>query len=335
MAFDASSSMVDAIFEKFESFSDRTAVLDFASGEKYTFQQLKQLTENVASGLAKRGFGKGDVLSLFGHNCLENAPIVFGAIVAGGTAHLVKPLASEQELCFHFNFVRPKIIVTTFGTSCKVLQAVRSADTLQSQILVIGGVEEGCQRAEDLLEDSGDANPWGRIEIDPLEDVALMMQTGGTTGMSKTVMITHEAVKIAVRELSTLEPKAHDDDVCLGYIPFNHVFSFILFYGAWLRLGCTVLNVNSYNPAVHLKAIEKHKITRMGITPTALVSLITNPSFDETDLSSILTVRCGGAAMSRDSEKHLLASFLKVAPNADFSQVSSVCYSVINHEHLR
>lgn len=286
----------------------------------------------VASALARRGFVKGDFLSLFGENCIENAPIVFGAIAAGATVHLVKPLAPANELRHYFNLVRPKIIVTTVGAVADVINNSIEENGHKSVIYVIGGDVEGCYRAEDLLEDSGDANPWGRVDIDPLKDVALMMQTGGTTGLSKIVMITHDAAMQAVEQYaSSLEPKPPGDDLCLGYIPFNYVFSFILFYGAWLRLGCAVVNINSFNSEVHLKAIEKHKVTRMVFTPAALMNLMACSSFEKTDLSSILTVRCGGAAMSGESEKQLFTPFAKVAKNADFAQVSLNVHRLINN----
>lgn len=318
-------SLIDLIYEKFDSFpANKIALLDDSSGKSFTFGELKRVTGRVASGLVKVGFGKGHVLSLFGANCIENAPIAHGALVTGGTVHLVKPRASKEELQFHFDLVRPKAIVSTAGATEAVLEALRAASVHVENIYVIGGAVKGCRRAEELLDDPGDANPWGSVEINPHEDVALLMQTGGTTGISKTVVTSHEAAKLAVLEAIECLTAEREEEMSLGYLPFNHIFSFVLLHAVWLHQGVGVVNISILNPETMLRAIESHKVTRIGLTPVAMAVLQSHPYFEKADLSSICEVVMGATTIPAETEMAIRKVLeRRIMPDANIQQVEN------------
>jgi acyl-CoA synthetase (AMP-forming)/AMP-acid ligase II len=71
------------LFEHAARFGDKPALVDGPTGRTLSYRQLAEAVERVAAGLAARGFGKGDVLTLSSPNLPEYAVAMYGAMAAG------------------------------------------------------------------------------------------------------------------------------------------------------------------------------------------------------------------------------------------------------------
>jgi len=147
--------------------------------------------------------------------------------------------------------------------------------------------------------------------IDPSQDTALILYTGGTTGVPKGAALSHASLSsnvIALREWVRL-PKtpggppeqletggAH---TYLGVLPWYHSFGLTLcmltscFSAS--RLVC-IPNPRAGKPPFTdvLKAIQQHKITAVVAVPTIYSAIVNHPLTDKFDMSSI--VACGSGA---------------------------------------
>lgn len=198
-------------------------------------------------------------MSLLTTNCLENAPLTFGCWAAGGCCHLLKLAMDADELRDHLTLVRPRVVVVSPEARSTLTSALPEAGQIH---LFSFGVEEHdpqFRSVHDLLEDSGDASPWGVLTCDP-EDPVLLLLTGGTTGRSKTVALSHAAVKSAMQALQRsldLEKNAH---VCAAYFPFSHVYSMVVLFCSFLRQGTTLVVLNTTEAEAVLHAVQRFKV---------------------------------------------------------------------------
>ena len=94
------------------TYGDKPAIIDGPSGRTITFTQLAGAIQQVAASLARRGFGKGDVMAIYSPNVPEYA-IAFHAVAkAGGNNTTVNPLYTTDELAHQLNDAGAKFLLT-------------------------------------------------------------------------------------------------------------------------------------------------------------------------------------------------------------------------------
>src|SRR5262249_7707945 len=100
------------VLQHAERLAEQPALIDGATGRTLTYGQLAKAVQHVAASLARRGFGKGDVLALYSPN-LPEYPIPFlAAALLGGTTTTINPLYTVDELTFQLNDARAKYLLT-------------------------------------------------------------------------------------------------------------------------------------------------------------------------------------------------------------------------------
>jgi long-chain acyl-CoA synthetase len=163
---------------------------------------------------------------------------------------------------------------------------------------------------------AGDILPWGRVlaggrdgagivqpdesavqPIDPLHDIALLQYTGGTTGVPKGAMLTHQNLSANARQLRAVDPDRDARDVTLGALPLFHVFANSCILNRTLVNGGCIAMLARFNAGQVLAAIARVRPTSLFVVPTMLQVLLDHPRFVRTDLSSLREIVSGGAPL--------------------------------------
>ena len=165
---------------------DKPALIDGPTGRTLTYRQLADGVRRAAAGLAKRGFGKGDVFAIYSPNLPEYA-VVFLARGrrSGGINTTANPLYTADELAKQLTDSRARFLVTVPPFLDKAKEA--AAKSAVEEVFVFGAAE-GATPFADLLQ-AGDEPP--AVAIDPAEDLVALPYSSGTTGLPKGVMLTH------------------------------------------------------------------------------------------------------------------------------------------------
>jgi long-chain acyl-CoA synthetase len=130
-----------------------------------------------------------------------------------------------------------------------------------------------------------------QADADPEED-AILLYTGGTTGRSKGVRLSHTNILSNALEIG-LGLEARRQDVYLHAAPMFH--SGDLIATAWLLLGATHCYLPAYSPQTFLEAIVRHRVSAMTAVPTMLIEAIRYPGFSSFDVSGVRLVFYGSA----------------------------------------
>ncbi len=127
-----------------------------------------------------------------------------------------------------------------------------------------------------------------------MDSVAALQYTGGTTGVSKGVVLTHDNLSKNAQQAQGLFQTADVGETVLGPLPIFHAFgAFVM--NLCVLCGFTNVLIPRPEPESLMKAIAQHAVTIFPAVPTMLVGILNHPSRSRYDLSS-LKVCVSGAA---------------------------------------
>jgi fatty-acyl-CoA synthase len=140
------------------------------------------------------------------------------------------------------------------------------------------------------------------------EDLALLPYTSGTTGLPKGCMHTHGSI-MHNAVASILWGNGTAQNVTLVVVPMFHITGMVSLMHASLYAGATLVIMPRWDRDLAGRLISRHKVTHWTNIPTMVIDLLASPSFDQCDLSSMVYIGGGGAAMPQAVAQRLLEQF--------------------------
>jgi acyl-CoA synthetase (AMP-forming)/AMP-acid ligase II len=297
------------VFEHAGERADKPALIDGPSGRTLTYSDVTRGIRALASGLAARGFGKGDVLAVYMPNVPEYAIAFHGATSAGGMATTMNPLYTANEVAHQLEDSGAKLLVTV-GPFLEAAGAAAEQAGIGEEVYVVGGAED----AKDFTELLGDPDEAPELEVNAADDLAVLPYSSGTTGLPKGVMLTHRNL-VANLNQTLAAQDAGEDDVLVGVLPFFHIYGMQVIMNLGLRQGATVVTMPRFDLDQFLSLIEEHGVTNAYVVPPIALALAKHPAVDEHDVSSLRMIMSGaaplGAELSDAVEKRTAASTIQ------------------------
>jgi len=268
-------------------FPDRPVLGENLSETSYA--QLNDRANRVATALIQMGIKPGDHIGLCAPNSGDWIAFYFGVLKSGAVAVTLSSLVKSNELSLLINHSKPKIIFTS-DEKLDELAELRRDEYLEKIIS-----PEGDMNFHELLEmGSGCFNALDRDRT----DTAAILYTGGTTGIPKGVLLSHENINAA---LHTVVFNEHSDetDRALCFLPFNHVFGQMHIMNATiLSAGCLEL-MPAFDLDRVLYAMGAGRVTKLFAVPTIYVRLLALERLKE-KLGSVRYCFSAAASMAAD-----------------------------------
>lgn len=268
-----------------------------------TWAELDERSNRLANALPGLGAHQGDRVALLSRNRPNCVEALFGCAKAGV---VYAPL--------NYRFSVEEILYVLDDSGCEVLlcdteyaEVVRSllGRTTKLREVVGFGPDHGFDLDyEDLLAEASPGQPVPERAID-LDDLCWICYTGGTTGMSKGVMLTHRNNFAQISNLAIADRVHHEDVYLVNGALFHVVLNMALPY--WY-VGGTVV-IMDFTPEGCLDLIERHKVTKTVPVATMLNLLIDLQRRHPRDLSSLELMGCGGAPISPDTVRAAADAF--------------------------
>ena len=311
----------DIFDEALKRWPDRPCI-DFL-GAKWTYAQVGDLIDRAAAGFRRLGVARGTRVGL----CLANTPYYvvcwFAVLKAGGIVVNYNPLYVERELEHQIQDSGTTIMVTLdlevmypkvadlIGRTCleKVVVCPMAAilPPLKRVLFTLFKGKERSKVATDARHVSFAALTAERTaiepaKVDPVNDVAVLQYTGGTTGVPKGAMLTHANITANAEQIVQWVPETFlvGQPRMLGVLPLFHVFAMTVVQNFGLRLGAELILLPRFELEQVMSVIEKQKPTVFPGVPTIYTALNTAAEKGGRDLSSIQICISGGAPLPAD-----------------------------------
>jgi len=263
----------------------------------WTTGQLAERIRRLSGGLRAAGVAPGDRVVVCMANCPEVSVTYHAVWRAGAVATPVLFLLSEDELRHVLTDSGAVLVVTTPEFLPKVAAAAAGVANVRG--IVIAGEHSGARSPLPLLDfaELERAGPGELVESDSTA-LAALLYTGGTTGRSKGVMISHDALSAAAwAATATSYDPAHR--TALLALPLSHV------YGLMVSVmsvhapepGVTVL-MRWFDPAGWLQLAQQHRVNVSPLVPSMLQMLLQQP-LEDFDLSALARLNSGAAPLPR------------------------------------
>jgi long-chain acyl-CoA synthetase len=256
-------------------------------GTTRTSAEIGALGRRFATGLTSVGVRAGDRVAVCMANCVEVLASYHATWRVGGAVTPLLFLLSVEELRFALSDSGAKVIVTTAEFEPKVRTAAAGLDV---RVIVAGGSES----TESFAElSSGAEAPLAPVDS---TELAALLYTGGTTGRSKGVMLSHDALSYA----AWAGVKAGENDefsVGLLPLPLAHAFGLTVSVLAMhaVRPSRTVL-MRWFDPAGWLQLVQNEHVQTGALVPTML-RLLATQALEDYDLSSLRKLTSGSAPL--------------------------------------
>jgi len=289
-----------------ERLPDAIAVID--GPFRTTYAEHLDRVCRLADGMrTELGVGSGDrfaVMALNGHEFLE---LYHASFLAGSVINPLNLRLAPKELSFILSDSGAKVcFVDAFFAA--LIDGVREDAGVEKVVMI--GEGESDLRFESLIEAGQAKLPAEREE----EDVAILMYTGGTTGLPKGVVLDNRALMLDIYKVATRWGMS-ESFVYLHQTPMFHAASL----GGILAIpavGGVTTTVPVFSPESVLDAIEKEQVTMTVMVPTMVGMLLDHPSFRPERLKSLKVLTYGASPMPTP----LLERVLTLFPDMDVYQ---------------
>jgi long-chain acyl-CoA synthetase len=297
-------------------------------GKTLTYAQINGLANRVAAGLQKRGVRKGVNVGLL----LPNSPTFiiayYGILKAGGTVVNFNPLYTIDELSHQARDARLQMLVTLdLAALFPKAEALLGNNAVNSVVVapfapLLPGLKSLLFKLlkkkdvadwrssphsariiayDDLIDNNGKPDP---VAIDPVNDVAVLQYTGGTTGIPKGAMLTHANLSINAQQAALWAPDlVQGGERVMGILPFFHVFAMTSVMNFAIAKAATMILVPRFALNEGLKLIRKVKPTVMPGVPTLYNALMNSPNLRPGDLASLKFCVSGGAPLPMEIKR--------------------------------
>ncbi|SFT37437.1 fatty-acyl-CoA synthase [Geodermatophilus amargosae] len=288
---------------------DHEALVECATGRRWTYPQLVADVDACALGLDALGVHKGDRVGIWAPNCAEWVFVQYGTAKLGAVLVTINPAYRTHELAFVLKQAGISVLVAApeFKTSDyrAMVAEVRGDCPGLREVLFLGDPEW-----EQLLA-TGRAADRGLLERRAAElspdDPINIQYTSGTTGFPKGATLSHHNLLNNGFFVGEGCGYTEADRICIP-VPYYHCFGMGMGnLGATSHGATMVVPAPAFDPAATLRAVQEERCTSLYGVPTMFIAELALPDFGTYDLSSLRTGIMAGSPCPVEVMKRVVA----------------------------
>jgi fatty-acyl-CoA synthase len=277
------------------AFPDREALVEFATGRRWTWRELNHAVDLFARGLIAAGIATGDRVGIWAPNCAEWTITQYATAKIGAILVNVNPAYRTHEFSYAVNQSGMRMLVAaeTFKTSDyrAMVEETMSSGRLDRGVLervIYIGTDDWADVVAAGEKVDADVVNERMLTLRP-EDPINIQYTSGTTGRPKGATLSHRNILNNGYLVTELMGFTEQDRLCIP-VPFYHCFGMVM-----ANLGCTshgatmVIPAPGFDPEITLRAIADERCTAVYGVPTMFIAMQHHPTFADHDLSSLRT----------------------------------------------
>jgi fatty-acyl-CoA synthase len=289
--------------------ADREALVDRATGRRWTYAQLDHDITTLARGLLALGLDVGERVGIWAPNCAEWTLVQYATAKIGAILVNINPAYRTHELSYALNQSGVRLLVSAeqFKTSDyrAMVDEVRAECTTLERVVFLDSTEWA-----DLVEPPDEvtaADVAARMSGLTPDDPINIQYTSGTTGYPKGATLSHRNILNNGYFTTELINFTEQDRLAIP-VPFYHCFGMVMG-----NLGCTthgatmVIPGPAFDPGGTLRTIAEERCTGVYGVPTMFIAMQQDPGFADHDLSSLRTGIMAGSPCPVEVMKHCVS----------------------------
>jgi long-chain acyl-CoA synthetase len=290
-------------------------------GKTITYGRLKDMVDRFATALSRMGVQKDSRVALWLPNLPQTVIGYFATLRLGAQVVNTNPLYMERELEHQFNDAGVKVVVTLDYLWWSKLRGIKHRTKVEQVIItsipdylpfplsllaplklkktqqyVKVPREPNVFFFKELIAQNPPAPPAVSY---PLEHLAVLQYTGGTTGVSKGAMLTHANLSANTQQVGAWFPDCQPGgEVLLACLPYFHVFGMTVSMLFPVMVGAQIiLAPNPRDIPDLVKSIVKYRVTLFPAVPALFVAINNYPGIDQLDIRSVKGCFSGSAPL--------------------------------------
>ncbi len=315
-------SMWENVMDAAHKYPDYIA-FDFM-GKKTTYRDFEKQVNDCAKALCAQGVKPGQRVTICMPNCPQTVVMFYAVNAIGAIANMIHPLSSEKEIEFYINHSK-SVLALTVDMFYSKFEAIK--DDIKLDTLVITSIKDALSVPMKLGYSLTEGRKIAKLSKDaPIvkwndfikkgksytgkyiakvnkDDPAVILYSGGTTGTTKGILLSHFNFSALTAQLFETNPMAQAGDKMLAVMPMFHGFGLGVTIHAMLANGGRCILVPRFTPETYAKDIVKHRCNFIAGVPTLYEALLRQPSMDGADLSCLKGVFSGGDSLSVELKK--------------------------------
>ncbi len=298
-------------------FPDHMALL--FQGYQMNYRQLDVMVDRFATCLHDFGIRKGDSVAILLPNLIPCVVAYYAVLRIGAIAVMNNPLYSDRELDHQFNDSESKLLITLDLLGNRMIDLRPKTKIKQIIYTSIGDYlpfpknilfplvakkkklaadvkpAENVFKWKDLIKKYLPQPP--RVDLS-FDNTAMYQYTGGTTGISKGVILTHGNLSKQVQQIESWFPTfKKGEETMMAALPFFHVFGLSCAMNLAIHMAWGDVLIPKPQPDALLETIAKFKPTFVPLVPTMYIGILNHPDIHKTDLTSIKGCFSGSAPL--------------------------------------
>ena len=347
-------SLWDNLATNARRYPDKAALVFF--GTTVSYQQLMEGSERLAARLVQLGVQRGDRVVLCMQNCPQLVMAHFAILRANAVVVPVNPMNRAEELKHYITDPDTKVAITTADLApelAKASNALAPAERLAHLVVTqftdafdaeVAGPDAPPETWREWLctvhplpvLEGGQTHAWADALactaappelLVGLNDLAVLPYTSGTTGLPKGCMHLHKSIMHNAMA-SSLWGNGSADNVTLAVVPMFHITGMVSVMHAAIYGGATLVVMPRWDRELAGRLISRWRVTNWTNIPTMVIDLLGSPNFASFDLSSLVYIGGGGAAMPQAVAQRLLEQYgLRYAEGYGLTETAAPSHS--------
>jgi fatty-acyl-CoA synthase len=306
---------------------DATALVWVPTGERYTYADLHQKGERLATALADTyDLAPGDRIAVLAENSVEHVLLFAAAQKAGFVLVPLNVRLAPPELQYLVDDSDPHVLFVSddhAGTA-------QDLDT-DAHLVPLDDVATLTESAPDVAVQ----RIYGTRNAGPdLDDPLMILYTSGTTGRPKGAIIPHRM--LFWNSVNTeLRLDLTSQDRSFNAAPFYHTGGWNVLLTPFLHHGATTYLFPSFDPDAVLRLCDDEDLTILWGVPTMLKMMAESDTFDAVSLDSVRYAIVGGEAMPEPLIRTWQDKGVPIRQGFGMTEVGVNCFSLPERDALR
>ncbi len=295
-------------------------------GKPTTYKKLVSEVHACARSLKMLGIREGDKVTIALPNCPQAVYTFYAVNLIGAVANMIHPLSAEKEIEFYVN-ESESITAITLDQFYGKFEKVRENTGLVN--IVIASIKDELSRPIKAGYMLTEGRKQERIPKDApvirwkefmrlgnicfydyrarrkADDVAVILYSGGTTGVTKGIMLTNMNFNAMAQQVIGSNRMFEPGDRMLAAMPLFHGFGLGVCVHSMLTHGGRCVLVPRFTPKSYARLIKKYRCNFIAGVPTLYEALLRLPSMEKADLSFLKGLFSGGDSLSVELKKKL------------------------------